>query len=39
MPDAAKKFPKCCVWRVTNARCHFISRLIHAFGKKIILLV
>jgi uncharacterized protein len=31
----AKKFPKCCVWRVTNAKAPFyLVGSIHALGKK-----
>jgi len=31
----AKKFPKCCVWRVTNATAPFyLVGSIHALGKK-----
>ena len=30
-----KKFPKCCVWRVTNAKAPFyLVGSIHALGKK-----
>src|SRR6266567_6460275 len=30
----AKKFPKCCVWRVTNAKASFyLVGSVHALGK------
>src|SRR6516164_10980839 len=33
--SAGKKFPKCCVWRVTNAKAPFyLVGSIHALGKK-----